>query len=260
MPLAPAARAARTTASSCSGRSESPGSTGAIATVTSMPASASRWTTSSRGPGLGGAPDALVERRDRNVDADIGTARALEQQVEVADDHRAARDQPEGVRRGDELLEARTRQPVAAFARLVRIGGGADDDVLTVPGPTCELAPEDLPDVDLDADRAAVAVVRGAVGAGFERADIAKRAPVRTAHVGVERPLERHAANAIERRAALLLPVSDAHPRRIEHTFVPGQGSNRAVLKRAGGREADAFRGFGASRVRDAADARLRKS
>ena len=62
-------------ASSCSGRSESPGRIGAIPTPTSMPASASariarRRLAGGAVPGSGGAPDARVERGEGDVHAD----------------------------------------------------------------------------------------------------------------------------------------------------------------------------------------------
>ena len=56
---APAARQAPTTASSCSGASEMPGSTGATSTPHSMPASLSRRTVSTRWRG-GGVPGSVV--------------------------------------------------------------------------------------------------------------------------------------------------------------------------------------------------------
>ena len=82
-----------------------------------------------------------------------------------------------------------------------------------------ELAAEHLGDVRLDADRAAVAVVRRTVGALLEVPDVTERAAVRAAHVRVERPPERHAADLRERRLARLDPVLDPHQTRIEHMF-----------------------------------------
>ena len=40
------------------------------------------------------------------------------------------------------------------------------------------------------------------------------------AHVGVQRPVERHPPDAVQRHLARLLPVLDPHPGIIEHMFV----------------------------------------
>ena len=50
-------------------------------------------------------------------------------------------------------------------------------------------------------------------------ADVTEGAAVDTAHVRVERPVERHALDAVERQLAGLLAVLDPHARSIEHTF-----------------------------------------
>ena len=164
-----------------------------------------------RGRRLALAPDVVVERRDRERDRDVRAARRLLEHVDVADDHRPARDDRERVRRGREDLEARARQPVAALGRLVRVGRGADDDARAFPGRPRELAREHLGDVDLHADRAPVAVVRRPVGAALEGADVTERAPVRATHVRVERPLEHHPLDAVERAPAGLLAVLHLH-------------------------------------------------
>ena len=80
MPRAPAARAAVTTASSCSGRSESPGRIGAIPTPTSMPASASARIARRRLAG-GAVPGSVVRQtRSSSVGRETytltGTSRA----------------------------------------------------------------------------------------------------------------------------------------------------------------------------------------
>src|SRR4029450_7764505 len=83
-------------------------------------------------------------------------------------------------------------------------------DALALPGRSGELAAQHVGHVDLDADRAAVPLVRGPVGASLERPDVAERALVRAAHVRVQRPCERHAANPVERAPARLLAVLHA--------------------------------------------------
>src|SRR5262249_37618962 len=99
----------------------------------------------------------------------------------------------------------------AALGRLVRIGGRSDGDVVLLPAAPGELAPEHVGDVDLHANGAAVLVARRAVGPPLEGADVTERAAVRAAHVRVERPLERHALDAVQRRLAGLLAVLDPH-------------------------------------------------
>ena len=161
-----------------------------------------------------------VERRHRERHRHVGALRRLDEHVDVAHDQRAARDQRERVRGLGEHLEAGARQAVAALGRLVRVGRGADRDRLARPRAARELAPQHVGDVDLDADRGAVALVRRAVGAQLEGADVTERAAVRAAHVRVERPAERHALHAVERDLARLLAVLRPHRRSIEHMFV----------------------------------------
>ena len=116
--------------------------------------------------------------------------------------------------------------------RAGRVGRGADRDRLALPGPPREFAAQHLDDVRLDADRGAVAVVGGPVG-GARSADVAEGAAVGAAHVRVQRPLERHALNPVERRPAGLLAVFDRHGRTIANTTfarkeVRGGGDPRA--------------------------------
>ena len=68
----------------------------------------------------------------------------------------------------------------------------------------------------------AVAVVRRTVGSLLEVAD-EQNAAVHAAHVGVERPLERHATDLRQRRLARLDSVLDPHPSSIEHMFAHGK-------------------------------------
>jgi len=109
---------------------------------------------------LGSAPDLVIERRDREGHPDVRAGRGLREDVDVAEDHRAAGDDRQ---RGLELgqgLDAAPGQPVSTLGGLVRIGGGADDDGLTPPSRSGKLAPQDFDDVDLHPDRSAVAIVR----------------------------------------------------------------------------------------------------
>ena len=99
----------------------------------------------------------------------------------------------------------------AALGRLVRIGGRADRDRLALPRSPAELAPEHVGDVRLHPDRAPVAVVGGPVGSLLEVADVAEGAAMDAAHVRVQRPLERHAANGVQGGPARFEPVLGAH-------------------------------------------------
>src|SRR5207302_1076734 len=84
-------------------------------------------------------------------------------------------------------------------------------DVLALPAPASELAPEHLGDVRLDADRAAVPIVRGTIRPALEGADVAERAAMSTAHVRVERPAEHHPGDPVQGGAAGLLAVLRLH-------------------------------------------------
>jgi hypothetical protein len=58
------------------------------------------------------------------------------------------------------------------------------------------------------------------IGTLLERADVTERALVHAAHVGIQRPVERHAPDAVQSDLAGLFPILDAHDRIIEQTFV----------------------------------------
>ena len=213
---APAWRAALTVSASCSGPSERPGRIGAMATFVRMPASTSRRDdleplAGRRRARLGRAPDAVVERRHRDVDGHLGPPGSLLEHVDIAPDERAARDDRGRGARPRELDDARPGEAVAPFGGLVRVGRGADRHLLARPGAAGELGAEDVGDVRLDADRAAVAVVGGAIGPLLEGADVTERAAVDAAGVRVQRPGERHPLDAVQRGAARLLAVLDGH-------------------------------------------------
>jgi hypothetical protein len=182
--------------------------------------SARRWS----GSRLGRPPDALVERREREVDLGAGAGGRLLEDVDVAHHERAARHDRERRPGGVQHLEAGPREPKATLSGLVRIGRGAERHLVAAPRRPPELAAENVGDVRLHPDRPSVAVVRRAVGTLFEVADVTERAPVHAAHVRVERPAKRHPPDLRQRRLARLDPILDAHASRIEHVFVRGQG------------------------------------
>ncbi len=128
-----------------------------------------------------------------------------------------------GVSAPGELDEACACEPVATLGRLVRVGGGADRDLLARPGAPPKLAAQHVGNVHLDADRATVAVAGVTVGAGLEGADVAERAAVRAAHVRVQPPAKRHPRDTVESASARLLSVLRAHTRMIEHMFDQSQ-------------------------------------
>ena len=197
-------------------------------TPTSMPAAARRRTASSRLAG-GAVPGSVVRQTcSSSVGSEKNTcapARSVAfcRTIDVAHDERPARDDRERRPRRVELDEAGAREPESTFGGLVRVRRRPECHLVAPPRAARELATEHLGDVRLDADRPPVAIVRRAVGALLEVADVAERAAVRAPHVRVERPLERHAADLRQRRLARLDPVLDPHRSRIEHTFDHGK-------------------------------------
>ena len=157
------------------------------------------------------APDAVVERRDGNVDGDLRAPSGLLEHVDISPHEGAASDDRGGGAGLRELDDARAGEPVAPFGRLVRIGRGADRHLLTRPRRSGELTAQNLGDVRLDADRAPVAIVGGTVGASFEGTDVTEGAAVHAPGVRVQRPGERHSLDAVECAAARLLAIHHGH-------------------------------------------------
>jgi hypothetical protein len=179
-----------------------------------------------RSAGLGRPPNLLVERRDREEHLRTSPSSRLLQEVDVAHDERAAGDDRERRPRRVQLDETCPREPEPAFGGLIRIRRGSECHLFSPPRLACELASEHVGDVRLHADRTPVAVVRRPVGALLEVAHVTERAAVCTAHVRVQRPLERHAPNLRERRFARLDSILDPHRSRIEHMFDHGKGDS----------------------------------
>ena len=164
------------------------------------------------GARLGRAPDVVVDRRDRERHRDVRPARRFDEHVHVTDDQRPARDDRERLTEVAQHLDARACEAVTALRRLVGVRRGADRDPFVARARAPELASQHLGDVRLHPDRRAVAVVGGAVGALLEPAHVTERATVDAAHVRIQRPLEGHALDVVERHLAGLLAVGDAHP------------------------------------------------
>ena len=104
-------------------------------TLALMPASTSVDSARSRWRG-GAVPGSVVRQTSGSS---VGTENITEtsvrrdascEHVDVAHDQRPARDDPERRSPRAEHLDARARQPVAALGGLVRVGGGADRDLL----------------------------------------------------------------------------------------------------------------------------------
>ena len=228
MPQAPASRAAAITRSRELGWSDRPGRRGAMPTEARTPTATSSLQRpeplARRGRArLGRPPDVVVDGRHRERDRDVGACCGLREKLSITDDQRPAGDDVEWVRGVAQHLDARTRQPVPAFGRLVWIGGGADHDVLPRPARARELHAQAIGDVELHTDRRPVAVVRRAVGATLECAHVTEGALVDAAHVRVERPVEGHAFDMVQRDLARLFPILDPHPPMIEHMFDPSR-------------------------------------
>ena len=175
------------------------------------------------GSGLGEPPDLDVESRHREGDRDLGAASGVGEHVEVPDDHRPAGDEPERVCRLGEHLDAGPGEPEAPLGGLIGVGGRTDRDALALPRRPAELGAQHLGDVLLHPDRGAVGLAGRPVGAPLERAHVTERAAVHAAHVRVERPVERHPGDAVQRTAAGLDPILDPHAGTIEHTFASAQ-------------------------------------
>jgi hypothetical protein len=149
-------------------------------------------------------------------------------------DERATGDDRERVPALVEGLQAAAREPETALGRLVGIGGGADRDGFTSPGALREYRPEDLDDVRLHPDAPSVTIVRGPVCTPLERAHVAERAAVRAAHVRVQRPLERHPGDGIERGpAGLEAVIGGGHCPRLAPPLVLHKRAVRVAVERA---------------------------
>ena len=90
---------------------------------------------------------------------------------------------------------------IASLDRLIGIGGGAERGLSRVQWPG-QFAPQHLDEVGLDEDHRGEVVVGVELELGLIAAGEAVVAAVRAAPVAVEGPLEGHAVDPVERRAA----------------------------------------------------------
>ena len=172
-----------------------------------------------RGPGLGQSPDPRVQGRDRERHPDLRPFAGERQDIQIADDHRAAGDEPDRRACLAERLDRAARQAEPALGRLVRVGRRPDDHLVALPRPAGELSPEHLDEVRLDPDRGAVAGIRWPIRQSLEGTDEAERALMGAAHVRVQRPLERHVPHAGQRATAGFVAILGTHRGRIEQMF-----------------------------------------
>ena len=176
MLVAPASAASSRMRSTCAGESLMPGISGAMRTPRRdagavelgdrlQPRARARRVRLARAPGL------LVERRDREVGADVGALVDLAEQVEVAEHERRLGEDRARVGEVAHRLPDAGHELVAALDPLVRIGVGPHRDVLALPRRPGELRAHDFGRVDLDDDLAlevapGVEVEIGVGGAG----------------------------------------------------------------------------------------------
>ena len=191
----PASAQAASTSSRCSSSSVRPGRTGATSTPVRMPASAKRRRISSR-LRPGGVPGSTTRRTSSSsvpTLMETVSAAALVQPpvgVEVAQDHGRLRQDRERVAEVGQRLDHAARQPVAALAVLVGVGGRAHGHRLPVPARRRELAAQHLDDVRLDDDLRGEVVADPQVQVAVERAGEAVVAAMRAPAVRVHSPAE----------------------------------------------------------------------
>ena len=128
--------------------------------------------------------------------------RHFQQRVPVAHDHRTLGHQADRRPAGGEREQRSTRQPVVSFDRLIRIGRGAECDELAAPGRSIELTRQHVGEVRLHQDDRRELITHAQLELGVIAAGEAVVATVGASAVRIERPVEGHALNAIERRAA----------------------------------------------------------
>ncbi len=131
-------------------------------------------------PGLHRAPQRGVGEADGDGDADVGDLGGLHQEVQVAQDQRALRQDREGVRVVAQGAQDARHQSVAALRALVAVDVRAHRDVVAEPAPGAELAAQQVRRVHLDHDLGVEAEagveVQIAVGLAGEAVDARVRA------------------------------------------------------------------------------------
>ena len=210
--FAPASRARRR--SGATSPSVSPGITGAIAIVVSMPASERIFIVSKRwdgrlAPGSTARPIASFGEGDADRDRHGRLARHRREQVDVAADQRALRDDSDRVPVLAADLEAAAREPVVRLERLVAVGVARESDDLALPGAALELFAQALRDVRLHDDLAVEVGARAEAEVLVARARVAVGARMKTSAVRVEAPAEADVGAVVLRERALRLLLVD---------------------------------------------------
>ena len=194
MLTAPASAHSSRMRSTCSGESLMPGISGAISTPVGMPARLSSATASIRLRGCGVCGSLARQAFSSRVGigevggevGDLLEELDVPQEQRRLGEHRAGR---AGVAHG--LPDAR-QQLVLLLDPLVRIGVGAERDVLVLPRRLEQLGPGPLGRVDLDDDLALEVTAGVEVEVGVGGAGEAVNARMSATPVGVDRPAERH--------------------------------------------------------------------
>ncbi len=114
---------------------------------------------------------------------------------------------PTGVSASRQASRAAARQGVAAFDRLIRIGGGAERRLLARPRRFGQLAAQHGHEVGLDEDDRGEVVALAELELVLVAPGEAVVTAVGAAAVWVQRPAERHALDAVQRRAAVDLLI-----------------------------------------------------
>ena len=151
------------------------------------------------GAGLHRAPHVFVERGHREGDGDAAVGRQLGQDVEVAGDERALRDDAHGIAELGEHVQAPAGELKPPLDRLIRIGHTTHREQPGLPRPARQLGPQQLRGARLDEDarleiepgRQAEVLVRGP--------RVAVDAAVLAAAVGIHAAVERHVGTRVRR-------------------------------------------------------------
>ena len=153
---APASAQSSRISSTCAGESLMPGISGAIRTPVGMPARLSSATASIRLRGCGVCGSLARQAFSSRVGIERFAAklRDLLEQLDVAQQQRRLGQHRAGRARVAHRLPDARHQLVASLDPLVRIGVGAERDVLALPRRAHQLRPGDLRRVDLDDDLA----------------------------------------------------------------------------------------------------------
>ena len=196
MGRAPASTHAFTTASSCSGESDSPGSTGATSTPHGTPAALSLATASTRRRGWGVPGSVSFHTSSSRVPMEK-LARTSSVGAASASRSRSRRMRVDLVRMENGLrglgqhLDDAPGEAVLALAPLVGVGVGAHGDVVARPPPGRQLGPQPLDGVDLDHDLALEVLAHAEVEVLVGGPGEAVGAGVGAAPVGVDGEAER---------------------------------------------------------------------